>query len=398
MAITDFADYAQPLIDQLVDDPDRPPLDDQRSRTIFQGGEDINGELRPLAPNEEDSLSPIDANADISAEDRDAARRAYPMAGIDVLAFYKSFRFRRSPPFRDKWGIFLLDAGVAGLTEDLHDLDPKVPIHEMRCLAMDLLLAHERYHFWIDAWTLGQEIIPLASKAYKQYEPYLSVKKQAELTSDDHEESLANHYAFQKLKRRVLTSGGTPSSILRQFFSLAPVPYCNFCFDKHERAEREGLLAITAANGMQPLQALATARLQGNDPSVLSASIRPADRWHPIAGYQTCPVYYVHTQNYAQLIQPFQGPDISEFRRYVTDYLAGKFLEHTDHDYYRIDNQEKVKVPNPHDKTVRGYELKGTLLKAGMTHKEFQKERQRTKTWTRHCPRPKPKSPLNKVN
>jgi hypothetical protein len=95
------------------------------------------------------------------------------------------------------------------------------------------------------------------------------------------------------------------------------------------------------------------------------------------------------------LLQPFQGPDLTEFRRYVGDYLDGQLLGHTDHDYYRIDNGEKIKVPNPHDKAVRGYELKGTLQKAGMTHKEFQQERQRTKAWTRHCPRPEPRPPRN---
>jgi hypothetical protein len=392
MSMNDFADYAQPLLDQLEDDPDRPPLEERPPRTTFPSGEDISGELRPIHPNEEDSIGPIDGNQNVSDEDREAARGAYPMAGLDVLAFYKSFRFKQSPPFRGTWGIFLLDAGVAGLTADLHDLEP-APYYELRQLAMDLLLAHERYHFWIDAWALGQEITPLMRQSYKQYEPYLSGKKQVELTADDHEESLANHYAFNRLKRRQLSSGGTASAILRPVLDLAPAPYCNFDFDKFRRAEYEGLLAITVANGIHPSQALAAARLGDVDPSVLSASIRPADRRHPIAGYPNCPVYYVHTTNYAKLIQPFQGPDLSEFRRYVMDYLAGKFLEHTDHDYYRIDNQEKIKVPNPHDKTVRSYELKGTLLKAGMTHKEFQQERQRTKTWTRHCPRPEPKPP-----
>lgn len=90
--------------------------------------------------------------------------------------------------------------------------------------------------------------------------------------------------------------------------------------------------------------------------------------------------------------------DMFEFRRYVMGYLGGQFLEHTDHDYYRIDNREKVKMPNPHDKTVRGYELKGTLLKAGMTHKEFTKERQRTSRWTRECPRSEPKAPRKESN
>jgi hypothetical protein len=393
MPITDFADYAQPLIDQLVDDPDRPPPEEPAAHSTFPGGTDLDGDLQPLDPDEEGSLGPVGSNSPVSDEDRGAAQSAYPMAGIDALAFYKSFRFRQFGPFPGKWGVFLIDAGVAGLTADLHGFEPKLSIPEVRQLAMDLLLAHERYHFWIDAWALGQEIIPQTRHKYKQYEPYLSGKKQVELTADDYEESLANHYAFQRLKRRTLSNGKIASAMLRQVLGMAPTPYCDFVLDKVERSEREGLLALAVANGMNPLVSLATSRLSNFDPSVLSASLKPADRWHPVAGFPACPVYYVHTSNYAQLIQPFQGPDMSEFKRYVTDYLAGQFLEHTDHDYYRIDNREKVKMPNPHDKTVRGYELKGTLLKAGMTHKEFMQEKQRTSKWTRHCPRSEPKQP-----
>lgn len=393
MPITDFADYAQPLLDQLVDDPDRPAPDEPPSRTPFPAGADLDGELRSLHPDDEDSLDPL-GGTDVSDEDSEAARGAYPMAGTDALAFYKSFRFKQSPPFSGKWGVFLLDAGVAGLTANLHDLDPTVPIQVLRRLAMDLLLAHERYHFWIDAWALGQEITPMARHKYKQYEPYLSGKKQVELTPDDREESLANHYAFQKLKRRSLSNGRTANALLWQILDLAPVPYCNFVLKKMERSEQEGYLALAVANGMHPTAAFVGAKFAHIDPSLLSASLKPADRWHPIAGFSSCPVYYVHTSNYAKLMQPFQGPDLGEFQRYVTDYLAGQFIEHTDHDYYRIDNREKVRMPNPHDKTVRGYELKGTLHKAGMTHKEFQKERQRTTNWTRYCPRSNPKPPL----
>jgi hypothetical protein len=393
MPMADFADYAQPLIDQLADDPDWQPPEEPPSHSTFPGGADFDGDLQPLHPDEEDSLAPVGGNTPVSDENRDAARGAYPIVGIDVLAFYKSFRFRQLAPFRGKWGIFLIDAGVAGLTADLHDLEPNLPIPEVRKLAMDLLLAHERYHFWIDAWALGQEIIPPPHRKYKRYEPYLAGKKQVDLTLDDHEESLANYYAFQKLKRRKLSNGGTATSMLRETLGLAPVPYSHFSFDKYNRSEREGYLALAVANGMHPSHSLTLAKLQIVDPSVLSASLKPADRWHPVAGFPACPVYYVHAYNYAQLIQPFQGPDMSEFKRYVTDYLDGQFLEHTDHDYYRIDNREKVKMPNPHDKTVRGYELKGTLLKAGMTHKEFTQERQRTKSWTRQCPRPEPKPP-----
>src|SRR5512139_3091232 len=104
MAITDFADYAQPLLDRLEDAPDKTPLEERPPVTTFPGGEEISGELRPLYPNEEDSLGPKDGDQSVLDEDRKAARDAYPMAGLDVLAFYKSFRFKQSPPFRGTWG------------------------------------------------------------------------------------------------------------------------------------------------------------------------------------------------------------------------------------------------------------------------------------------------------
>jgi hypothetical protein len=394
MQITDFSKYAQPLIDQLVDDPNQPPFDEPPSRRVFPFGEDLEGDLQQINPDDDDSLPTFTGTNRLSEVDINAARGVYPMAGVDVLAFYKSFRFLKSPPFRDKWGIFLIDSGVAGLAGELSAHEPSLPIPEAHRLAMDLLLAHERYHFWIDAWALGQEITPFGIH-YRRYEPYLMAKAQVELTPDDREESLANHYAFKKLKRRALSNGKVAAPLLRKVLELAPVPYSNFEFDKHERSQREGYLALAVANGTSPLFPFVVNQETNTDPSILGASLKPADRWHPVAGYPTCPVYYVHAANYARLIQPFQGPDLGEFKRFVTGYLAGQHVERTDHDYYRIDNLEKVKMPNPHDKTARGYELKGTLFKAGMTHGEYLKERQRTDSWKKKCPRPKPKAPLD---
>ena len=46
-------------------------------------------------------------------------------------------------------------------------------------------------------------------------------------------------------------------------------------------------------------------------------------------------------------------------------------MKPSDHQYFQIDNLAIIKFPNPHDKEIRGYELKGTLIKAGMTQKEF---------------------------
>ncbi|MEI6219609.1 MAG: hypothetical protein WCP86_11970, partial [bacterium] len=134
MPITDFSDYAEPMLAQLEDDPNQPalpgPPPSAPPLSTFPGDLDIDGNPQPIHPNEEDSIGSVGSNSKVSDQDRDAARGAYPMAGTDVLAFYKSFRFKQHSPFPGKWGIFLLDAGVAGLTADLSDLAPKLPVYE----------------------------------------------------------------------------------------------------------------------------------------------------------------------------------------------------------------------------------------------------------------------------
>lgn len=400
MPTNDFASYAKPLLDKLDDDPSKEleaaaPF----ASTTFPGGAtDVEGEATPLTGNEPTDLDP-NGNGE-SNEDIDAGRRAYPMVGPDVWAFYKSFRFVDLPPFSGQWGIFLLDAGIASLSAELQDQAPGLPWDELERLAKETLLAHERYHFWIDAWALGQEITPI-EMACKRYVYYLAGKRQAELTPEDYEESLANHYTFQRLRRLRFSDGTTASRILRTVLSLAPQPYSDFSLLPTDRTAREADLAHAVANGLPPGTAACRSRIQfgidGNGRSnatILGASIQPADRWHPIVGWSRCPTHRVRTHNYARLVQPFQGPKLPEFREFVTNYLDGKPAEHTDHDYYKIDNGEKVKFPNPHDKEVRGYELRGTLRQAGMTQKEFNAERDRTRSWSKHCPRNPPKPPL----
>jgi len=93
-------------------------------------------------------------------------------------------------------------------------------------------------------------------------------------------------------------------------------------------------------------------------------------------------------------MRAFQGPPLREFQAFIEDYLGGREARQTDHKFYRIDNGEEVKFPNPHDDHIRGYELKNVLGLAGMQHPEFVRERQRTQRWRKNCPRPKPKPTL----
>lgn len=388
-----FQKYAKPWLDQLKDDPNQPEATDLTNPTTFPVP-DFDWNDNRLLLLDDDDISDIQASD--SEVDAEAARGARPMAGLDVLAFYKSFRFIDRPPFRGRWGIFLLDAGIEGLTRDLMDLSPSLPRSEARQFATAILLIHERYHFWIDAWALGQEITPLISNPVKRYEYYLSGKRSVELTPDDLEESLANHYVFRKLKERKFSNRLTAATTLRKILLDAPSPYSDCFFDTTERIRREGVLATAVANGQNPLLALAIGRLRFGslEPTVLSASVQPVDRRHPVVGTHRCPTYYVRASGYAALVTPFQGPKLKEFRRFMINYLAGKEEKFTDHPYFRIDNGEKVRFPNPHDSEVRGYELKGTLHKAGMTQREFFTARKNTDCWTKKCPRSPVKSPL----
>jgi len=194
MAINYFDEYAGPWLDKLQNDENQLEAPNLPNPTTFPVSiPDWNdNHLREFGDDLEDPNN-------INGQDVDAARSARQIAGIDVLAFYKSFRFVNLPPFRGKWGIFLLDAGIEGLTCDLMSLLPKESRTEVRKFSRDILLEHELYHFWIDAWALGQELTPLLPPLFKKYEYYLKGKISVELTPDDIEESLANHYLYKKL-------------------------------------------------------------------------------------------------------------------------------------------------------------------------------------------------------
>ncbi|MBB5211487.1 hypothetical protein [Microbulbifer hydrolyticus] len=386
MASTDFAEVVEPWLKELKEDSKRPPLPDDLETTTFPlGGADIEGEIFEI--NTESSPFPDGALAE---EDIEAGRKAYRESGIDVLAFYKSFRFRDRPPFRGRWGIFLIDAGI-GAIEAEYVAAAGLPQDELRKLAIDTLVAHERYHFWIDVWALGQEVLPTCNQI-KRYEYYLDRRRIVCLTPYDYEESLANHYAYSRLRSRKLSDGSRAGRLIKTLFQESPPPYSDFTFNPRERAKREGWLAAAVVNGLDALTAKPLIARGGS--AEIGPSIRPVYARHPAVGHQKCPIYVLKTTGYAERIQPFQGPQLKEFRHFIERYLGGEKEPRSDHEYYKIDNGEKVKFPNPHDKEVRGYELKGTLLKAGMTQSEFRQARRATRNWTKDCPRSEPKPPL----
>jgi hypothetical protein len=54
-----------------------------------------------------------------SKEDMGAVEGGVRAAGIEILAFYKSYRHIKDPPFRGEWGIFYVNSGVQHISRML---------------------------------------------------------------------------------------------------------------------------------------------------------------------------------------------------------------------------------------------------------------------------------------
>lgn len=382
MSHSDFSDIASPWLSSLEDDPKRGPPQAVSSTLPEELGV-AGAKIDEWSTISTDSPTLFESN--IASElDVSVARKALRQLGIDVLAFYKSFRFKQQRPFPDTWGIYILDTGVATVAAEYAAAEREIPQNELVNLAVATLVSHERYHFWVDAWALGYEILPMA-KQTKRYEYYLA-NRCALASGFDCEESLANHYAFRLLSRRKLSDGTSAERLVGALFDACPAPYSDFRFGSHERTLQEAALARAVANGENSSLPYNLLRANGRN-GISGVCIRPPNASHPLVGHRNCPIHNLRVKGFSVKLQPFQGPPLKELRRFIENYLAGTMVGHTDHDYYRIDNGEKVRFPNPHDKNAKARELDNILMKAGMTSNLFNRERLRTRFWNDQCPR-----------
>ena len=390
----DFFDAATQVLERLADDPDRGAPRILNPTTMPIEPEEIGGELQRIYL-EGGSLSGLDLD-EVNPESVDAGRRAVREAGLDVLAFYKSFRFRDLPPYCGQWGIFLIDAGIAAVTAHFKDNKPSLPKVELQQLAMKTLILHEQYHFWIDAWALAREADPFVGNQYKKYEYYIEQRQTFAMSISDFEESLANYYLFRAVSEIRLSDGTHPTRMLADFLDSCPEPYSSYRMDIDERRAKERQLAGAVISGLN----VVAVRLSGVDPLAKLIGRMPAQdislslRKYPINESGACPIFIVKDDQFASRMALFQRPDQSEFKRFVTSYLAGSLARRTDHEFFQIDNGETIKFPNPHEKEIRGYEFDNMLMKAGMRRKEYWHEKRATQTWKKGCPRTPSKPPL----
>lgn len=149
--------------------------------------------------------------------------------GIDILAFYKSFRFRNDRPFRGRWGIFYLAAGLGIVARDLRYVREGRP-RDLFSLAYGLLRSHELYHYRADLYILGLENLTVRSL----YVPHLRTLGPWQIHSA--EEALANKASWEWAQRPEIDLGDWA----HRWLKATPAAYRRF---DEPRAELEAELA-----------------------------------------------------------------------------------------------------------------------------------------------------------
>jgi hypothetical protein len=303
--------------------------------------------------------------------------------GIEFLAFYKSFRHVRSRPALSRWGIFFIKPRCVSLAHDMAQ-ETGEPYRACLDVLISFLYIHELYHYRLDAHCLQLE----ASGGLPIYRPYR--RHTAGLPINDwHEESIANYYALSHLRRERYPQ--VPRSIcdfLEDMVACSPGAYAGGVLKKQDRQ-----VDLVARQAMSAFKLRGGVDWQGLMDSNIRLGLRlttPDERrLGPLLHLRNCPVYWIDwVRSGASVITPKHAVQINEIKGdFISKYLGGVLAQRTDHEFYRIDNGEMVKIPNPHRKDLVDHEFKNIILKAGMTTMGYYRERQRTSVWTKHVPR-----------
>jgi len=144
--------------------------------------------------------------------------------GMEVLAFYKSRRFKDRSPFKGHWGIFYLRQGLSFIQNEILKFYPGYG--NPRLLAVDFLRAHEKFHFYADLQTLFFESI----KGKALYEPVRRSLRQR--ASHFVEEALANRQVWDWSKKREINL----EEFAYNFMKLQPNSYARFDENRIELA------------------------------------------------------------------------------------------------------------------------------------------------------------------
>ncbi len=313
--------------------------------------------------------------------------------GIEAIAFYKSFRFKNYQPAKGFWGIFYIKPRFKALQIEMC-LDLNVKSNEAYVKLHEFLYGHEIYHYKVDAICLQHE--SFMNKFL--YRPYRKLVGNLPI-SDWWEEAVANHYALTK-------NDGKFTQFFTKLILNSPGAYAKGIYkdDIWNQTNPRAYLADQIESCIKSTSPLSNEilfdelKLSGHKkPRMPFSKLRNDSYLTRTLALKNCPQYWISWSRLGNIVPNLITPELREIENdYVGKYLKGQKLKSSDHAYFKIDNGEKVKMPNPHSRTLKPYEFKNIINKAGMTIQDFWSERQKTKKWKRDTPRPMPLDPILK--
>ena len=379
-----FEDYALPIISRLPrpesEFPEKLDREENLPPPLWPRLRELHGDLRELDPwQDRYTNNDVPPTHETDQDQKDLIEEGIWGYGLEILAFYKSLRFRDEGPFPGKWGIFLFNYGIESIAEEIELYHPgRWDEDQLRTKAVRFLHRHERFHFRFDAWAISHEAIvdqPLYETYHRSYYQFLFPSEKVV------EESLANKHTLLSLK------GEEIGEFMRDFMDRQPGAYSQYGRDI---TELRATLAANLIDGPSIMFRDPTKRRYEQAPWIVHG--RDYLLWD-----RNCPVFVIVGVNPSDVIIPnLSAPTIKEFRSFVFHHLDGKFASLTDHMYCIIDNGEQLKIPNPHSQEdrLKPWEFKGSLRKSGMTLQEYRRERASTRVWKYHAPRKAIKPPI----
>ena len=370
-----FEKYAERVISGLSD-PE--PIGQDKYNSPLEGVlTDLEGEL--LEINDSSKIRNIDDL--IKPDEINDVENGVLSSGLEALAFYKSIHHKNSPPFLGKWGIFIFDYSLNYLQNEISAFYPgRFMFNERIDAAFWLLYFHERFHYRFDRWAISIE----SATAKPLYENYRnSVYRSFHPSIFIYEESLANLHSLASVARYGI------HEFAKQFMLSQPGAYSNII--GIDRDLFRSSLAAQLLHGRASILGVPASNLPEH--SQYLASPKDGGRLD-----KECPTFIIRGVAASRFVIPSIAlPTVKEIESgYLAKYLDGREIQ-SDHKYFVIDNGEKVKCPNPHNKNLRLREFDNIIKKSGITKDEYFKERVRTKKWKKDVPRNSPKPSLLRV-
>ena len=302
--------------------------------------------------------------------------------GIEYIAFYKSFRDVHKPPAINRWGIFFIKRRCQALARDMQYSTGQSFLSSLEALSA-FLYAHELFHFRFDAHCIQME----ATGGFPVFRPYRKFVSNLPI-SDWHEESVANYYGLVAVEsNKNFTYPKSLTDYLNNLVLNSPGAYSGG-INKNQSHRRDQM----TDQALQSLKSRSTQSLYDLLFSTVrlgtSMSITRESKLGSLMKLENCPVYWIDWIRQGKSVLVPNTVSIREANNdFVQRYLNGVFDHHSDHSYYKIDNGEKIKIPNPHRSNLTDTEFHNIISKAGMTSQLFYKDRQRTSIWKKKVPR-----------